>query len=40
MKDELGGKIATKFVALRPKTYSYWTDDVRILKKLKDQKNV
>ena len=23
MKDELGGKIITKFVTLRPKTYSY-----------------
>ena len=27
MKDELGGKMMTDFVALRPKTYSYLTDD-------------
>ena len=27
MKGELGGKIMTKFVAIRPKTYSYLLDD-------------
>ena len=27
MRDELGGRIITEFVALRPKTYSYLTDD-------------
>ena len=27
MKDELGGGIITEFVALRPKTYSYMTDE-------------
>ena len=27
MKDELGGKIILEFVTLRPKTYSYLTDD-------------
>ena len=27
MKDGLGGKIVTEFAALRPKTYSYLTDD-------------
>ena len=40
MKDELGGKIVIDFVALRPKTYSYLTDDDNYVKKLKKQKNV
>ena len=39
-KDELGGKIITEFVALRPKTYSYLDDNCKNIKKLKVQKNV
>ena len=40
MKDELGGKIMTAFVALRPKTYSYLMDDGNSDKKTKGTKNV
>ena len=29
MKDELGRRVITEFVALRPKTYSYLTDDFK-----------
>ena len=39
VKDVLGGKIMTKFVALRPKTYSYLMDDGRSDKKEKGTKN-
>ena len=35
MKDELGGRIITEFVALIPKTYSYLTDDGKEDKKAK-----
>ena len=38
MKDELGGKIITKFITLRPKTYSYLTDDGKEDKKAKGTK--
>ena len=38
MKDELGGKIMTEFVALSPKTYSYLTDDCKEDKKAKGTK--
>ena len=38
MKDELGGKIITEFGALRPKTYSYLTDDGKEDKKAKGTK--
>ena len=38
MKDELGGGIITEFVALRPKPYSYITDDFTELKKAKGTK--
>ena len=38
MKDELGVKIITEFVTLRPKTYSYLTDDSKEDKKAKGTK--
>ena len=38
MKDELGGKIITEFVTLRPKTYSHLTDDGKEDKKAKGTK--
>ena len=38
MKDELSGKIITEFVTLRPKTYSFLTDDGKEDKKAKGAK--
>ena len=38
MKDELGGKIITEFVTLRPKTYSFLNDDAKEDKKAKGTK--
>ena len=38
MKDGLGGKIIKEFVTLRPKTYSYLTDDGKEDKKAKGTK--
>ena len=38
MKDELGGNIMTEFVALKPKIYSYLTDDCKEDKKAKARK--
>ena len=38
MKDELGGKIIMEFITLRPKTYSYLTDDGKEDKKAKGTK--
>ena len=38
IKDELGGKIMTKFVGLRTTTYSYLIDDGAEDKKAKDTK--
>ena len=38
MKDELGGRIIMEFVTLRPKTYSYLTDDGKEDRKAKGTK--
>ena len=38
MKDELGGRIMKEFIGLRPKCYSYLTDDGNIDKKAKGTK--
>ena len=38
MKDKLGGKIITEFVTLRPKTYSFLTDNGKEDKKAKGKK--
>ena len=38
MKDELGGRVITEFVALRPKTYSYLTENCKEDKKAKGTK--
>ena len=40
MKDELGGKIMKKFIGLRPKCYSYLTDDGNVDKKSKGTKKM
>ena len=40
MKDDLGGKITTKFVGLRATTYSYLIDDDSEDKKNKRHKKV
>ena len=40
MKDELGGKVITEFVTLRPKTYSYLTDDGKEDKKSQRNKEM
>ena len=38
MKDELGGKIITEFVTLKPETYSHLTDDCKEDNKAKGTK--
>ena len=40
LKDDLGGKLMTEFVALRPKSYSYLMDNGNTDKKAKGSKSV
>ena len=40
MKDELGGRIMKEFIGLRPKCYSYLTDDGNVDKKSKRNKKM
>ena len=40
MKDELDGGIITEFVALRPKTFSYMTNEFIEMKRLRVPRNV
>ena len=40
IKDAIGGKIMTEFVVLRPKAYSYLTDDGNNDKKAKGTKKI
>ena len=40
MKNEVGGKIITTFIAIRPKRNSWLTDDDKNVKKLKEKKCV
>ena len=40
MKNEVGGKIITTFITIRPKTNSYLTYDDKNVKKLKENKCV
>ena len=40
MKNELGGKIITEFIAIRPKTYCYLKDDDKNVEKDKRTKKM
>ena len=40
MKEKMGGRIMTDFIVLRPKMYSYLTDDDSVDRKTKKHKEV